>query len=426
LQVLNYTEILGRACHVAWSQRDADKRHNTGLNVYVKGLPAGTDARRLHAEFMRFGAIASVKVGKNASGEALPYGFVHFQDEEAGNEAIAAAAAPEGLKIDDCAVHVEVHKPNTGKNVEDDTNFTSVFVKNIPAAWAAEDLERRLAEFGAVSSATLLPRAAGRSCGFVYFVEHAAAAAAVAALPETPESKGVAGADAAVAELQCCRALSKAEVAAAKQAALEAKKMQRQVSNLGSNLYIKFLPENMTKDMLEAAFSPFGTVSSAKLVTDMAGEGTGVGYVCFSSPADATKALVAMQGAQLDPANPARKLYVALHIPKTLRVSPHRAQQQQHWKVHGRRAGRGRGLQTVQRPIPPIVYPYPQPPAPMPVPYPGHPHQHQQHQPGFGALAGMGIDAGAAADTGARSTEEERLRRIIASLASQLAAGSQK
>merc|ERR1712112_626130 len=52
--------------------------------------------------------------------------------------------------------------------------------------------------------------------------------------------------------------------------------------------------ENTDDDGLERLFSPFGPITSAKIMTDDSGNGKGFGFVCFKSSNDATKAVSEM------------------------------------------------------------------------------------------------------------------------------------
>ncbi|CAN0487684.1 unnamed protein product, partial [Discosporangium mesarthrocarpum] len=65
----------------------------------------------------------------------------------------------------------------------------------------------------------------------------------------------------------------------------------------GVNVYVKNLDEAVTEDMMREAFSQFGTITSARVMVDnQSGQSKGFGFVCFSAPEEATKAISEMNG----------------------------------------------------------------------------------------------------------------------------------
>merc|ERR1711962_225645 len=76
----------------------------------------------------------------------------------------------------------------------------------------------------------------------------------------------------------------------------------------GVNLYIKNLEDGIDDEKLRSEFSTYGTITSAKVMKDDRGNSKGFGFVCFSSPDEATKAVTEMNGRILV----TKPLYVAL------------------------------------------------------------------------------------------------------------------
>jgi len=73
-------------------------------------------------------------------------------------------------------------------------------------------------------------------------------------------------------------------------------------------LYIKNLEDDVDDDKLRAEFEVFGTVTSCKVMRDDKGTSKGFGFVCFSTPDEATKAVAEMNNKMIG----TKPLYVSL------------------------------------------------------------------------------------------------------------------
>merc|ERR1711992_69392 len=103
------------------------------------------------------------------------------------------------------------------------------------------------------------------------------------------------------------RAQKKAERQAELKKKFEQLKLERLNRYQGVNLYVKNLDDSVDDDRLRKEFAPFGTITSAKVMNED-GRSKGFGFVCFSSPEEATKAVTEMNGRIIV----AKPLYVAL------------------------------------------------------------------------------------------------------------------
>jgi polyadenylate-binding protein len=103
------------------------------------------------------------------------------------------------------------------------------------------------------------------------------------------------------------RAQKKAERQAELKRKFEMMKMERMNRYQGVNLFVKNLDDSIDDERLREEFKDFGTISSARVMVED-GRSKGFGFVCFSSPEEATKAVTEMNGRIIV----AKPLYVAL------------------------------------------------------------------------------------------------------------------
>ena len=240
------------------------------------------------------------QVVEDHNGQSKGYGFVHFKTAEAAAEAIAKV---DGMQMGDQIVSVS--KFLTRQEREEagfgTKKFTNVFFKNLSEDVTEEELKKVAEAHGKVTSLIIKRDDEGKSkgFGFVNFEDPESAKAAVEALHES-ELKGK--------SLYVGRAQKAAERRAALKREYDRKRKEYDQKFSGVNLYVKNLDETVTDDQLREAFAKFGTITSAKVMLDSKGVTRGFGFVCFSSPEEATKAVTEMNSQLLG----SKPLYVAL------------------------------------------------------------------------------------------------------------------
>jgi RNA recognition motif-containing protein len=70
---------------------------------------------------------------------------------------------------------------------------------------------------------------------------------------------------------------------------------------MGKKIYVGNLSYNTIEDSLRAAFQPYGTVASAKIITDRdTGNSKGFGFVEMGTDDEARAAIAALNGHELD------------------------------------------------------------------------------------------------------------------------------
>ncbi|KJA27350.1 hypothetical protein HYPSUDRAFT_35211 [Hypholoma sublateritium FD-334 SS-4] len=301
LEQLNYSLIKNRACRIMWSQRDPALRKTGQGNIFIKNLDELIDNKALHDTFAAFGNVLSCKVATDEHGRSKGYGFVHYETGEAADNAIKAV---NGMLLNDKKVYVGHHisrKERQSKLDEMKAQFTNLYVKNLDPETSQEDFEKLFDQFGSVTSALLSVDEEGKSkgFGFVNFENHEEAQKAV----DTLHDMDING-----RKLFVSRAQKKAEREEELRRSYEQAKMEKLSKYQGVNLYIKNLEDDVDDEKLRAEFEVFGTVTSCKVMRDEKGTSKGFGFVCFSTPDEATKAVAEMNNKMIG----TKPLYVSL------------------------------------------------------------------------------------------------------------------
>lgn len=305
LDTLNFTNIKNRPCRIMWCHRDPTLRKTGQGNIFINHLDKSIDNKQLAEYFSIFGNILSCKVSTRGAGESLGYGFVHFEAEES---AVNAIAKVDGKMIAGKKVSVAPFKSKKERGSV--KSFTNVFVKNLPAETTKEQLHELFAAYGTINSSIISiglsdPKNA-RAHGFVNFETAEQAAAAVEALNNS-NYQGK--------PLYVARAQKKDEREKELRDRFEQRKIERQKKNAGVNLYIKYLQDTIDDERLRTEFSKYGSITNAKIMRDEKGNSKGFGFVCFSAPEEATRAVTEMNGKMLE----GKPLYVGLHQRKDQR-----------------------------------------------------------------------------------------------------------
>ncbi|EDO14721.1 hypothetical protein Kpol_1075p1a, partial [Vanderwaltozyma polyspora DSM 70294] len=95
----------------------------------------------------------------------------------------------------------------------------------------------------------------------------------------------------------------------------EAARLEKMTKYQGVNLFVKNLDDSVDDEKLQEEFSPFGTIISAKVMRTEDGKSKNFGFVCFSTPEEATRAITE-KNQQIVAGKP---LYVAIAQRKEVR-----------------------------------------------------------------------------------------------------------
>ncbi|KAK5855027.1 hypothetical protein PBY51_005167 [Eleginops maclovinus] len=299
LDTMNFDVIKGRPVRIMWSQRDPSLRKSGVGNIFIKNLDKSIDNKALYDTFSAFGNILSCKVVCDENG-SKGYGFVHFETQEAAERAIEKM---NGMLLNDRKVFVGRFKSRKEREAELGARareFTNVYVKNFGEDMDEEKLRDVFSAYGHAMSIRVMTDDSGKSrgFGFVSFDRHEDAQKAVDEM-NGKEYNGKL--------IYVGRAQKKMERQTELKRKFEQMKQDRMTRYQGVNLYVKNLDDGLDDERLRKEFTPFGTITSAKVMME-GGRSKGFGFVCFSSPEEATKAVTEMNGRIVA----TKPLYVAL------------------------------------------------------------------------------------------------------------------
>uniref|UniRef100_A0A672M2P3 Polyadenylate-binding protein n=1 Tax=Sinocyclocheilus grahami TaxID=75366 RepID=A0A672M2P3_SINGR len=299
LDTMNFDVVKGKPIRIMWSQRDPSLRKSGVGNVFIKNLDKSIDNKALYDTFSAFGNILSCKVVCDENG-SKGYAFVHFETQDAADRAIEKM---NGMLLNDRKVFVGRFKSRKEREAEMGAKakeFTNVYIKNFGEDMDDPRLKELFDKYGKTLSVKVMtdPTGKSRGFGFVSYEKHEDANKAVEEMNGTELNGKM---------VFVGRAQKKMERQAELKRKFEQLKQERISRYQGVNLYIKNLDDTIDDEKLRKEFSPFGSITSAKVMLED-GRSKGFGFVCFSSPEEATKAVTEMNGRIVG----SKPLYVAL------------------------------------------------------------------------------------------------------------------
>lgn len=295
-QQLNYSELPGkpgRELRVLWSSRDPTVRKRGAGNIFIKNLDPQMTNKQLHELCSQYGPVVSAAQSADDNNNRLGYGHVHFQTEE------AAQAAVDGLnnkEVNGRVLFASLFVRKLEREKEEEKTFKKVFLKNLKSDVTEESLKAFLSAYGTAASAFVNghPKFPTKYA----IVDMSAHEEAVAVIEKLHGEKSELTSE--DSSLFVCRCRKKAD---------RKPTHNDMYQNEGRNLYIKYLPDDLTDERLRAAFAPFGEIESLSLQMTPEGIFRGVAFVCFKTKESADTALRQLNGKMLFDH---RNLYVSL------------------------------------------------------------------------------------------------------------------
>lgn len=243
-------------------------------SLWVGELATDVNESKLFEFFNPIAAVQSVRVCRHAlTRESLGYAYVNFQTPA---DAEAAMENRNYTDLNGKTIRImwAVRDPLMRRS-----NVGNVVVKKLPDSFTDRQLHDIFKEFGSILSVKVARDAKGHSkgYGFVHFDSDRAAKDAI----EVINGMEISGRNLQVESF--------------------VPRNQRQTApDKWNNLFIKNLPKSYSEEQLKAIFTPFGSITSAKVMRDESGASKAFGFVCFADHESAAKAAQTLNEKDVD------------------------------------------------------------------------------------------------------------------------------
>ncbi|KAI7807339.1 putative embryonic polyadenylate-binding protein [Triplophysa rosa] len=247
-------------------------------SLFVGDLHPEVSEFILHQTFSPFGPIQSVRVCRDrVTWRSLRYGYVNFVN------LANAESAMDALMCQDLLGRPMRIMFSQRDSTLRTTGVGNIFIKGLASSIDGASLHDSFSHFGKILSCKVVCDANGsKGYGFVHFATFEAAEKAIKAL------------DGMLLDDQL---VSIGHFKTFEERHVEPKVMAQDNERHypGVSLYVCNLPYSFSEQQLYRAFSPFGSIISAKLMME-AGRSRGFGFVSFSTLEDETTAASVMNG----------------------------------------------------------------------------------------------------------------------------------
>lgn len=291
---LNMRRLKGKTLNIMWHEKDNTLRYNNTANIFVKGINITVKPREIYELFMKYGEILSSKICEDEDGNLLGYGYISYYNLDSAEKAIKELNKKEFKG----SVLELFHFQKKNERLQSYMGNNSLYVKNIPDNTSEDQIKKMFSAYGNITWAKIMEDANKRKFAIIVYDSTDAAVKAKEGL----HGKKIGNEELYVDLLQ--KKNDRRRILNTKIGDINAK-LNHDFKDC--NLYVKNIPLDLTEDTLKEIFSKYGEIKSAKiqkfvLVTKVKDElkeieqSRGFGFVCFTSPEGAQKALKEFNG----------------------------------------------------------------------------------------------------------------------------------
>ena len=285
---LNYQKINGWEIRISFKKSPSD--FDPKANIFIKNLDREVSTKQIDELCQQFGTIMCCCVRTDDNGQSLGYAYVQYENEE---DAKRAVEALNGTTKWGNEIKAEIFVPSKKRTMAK----KNLYLKNFPAEWNKEKVEKFIKDefeaLGAVSCSGVyenkLDEEKIRYYAFVAYEEESHAKDAIDNFHEK-KLEGHAESEEEEQKLYVVYVVPK------RIRKEQLKKQNLALKNL-TNLYIKSMKVETTKEELTAAFSKYGPITSTCVRESKPAniENPTImkfGFVNFKEEADAQKAFL--------------------------------------------------------------------------------------------------------------------------------------
>ena len=314
---LNMKRLKGKALNIMWHEKDNSIRYNNTANIFVKGIPPDVKPREIFELFNKYGEIISIKICEDEDGNLLGYGYINYYSLDSAENAIKELNKK---KIWNSVLEIE-HFQKKNERLQSNLGNNSIYIKNIPDKINENDMKDLFKEFGEITWSKIILDNNGRKFAIIVYSKSESALKA----KEEMNDKIIANSEIGLYVDLLQKKSERKRILISKIGDIN-NKLNQEFKNC--NLYIKNLPYDLTDEKLREIFSKYGEIKSVKiskftLVTKIKDElkeieqSRGFGYVCYTNPESASKAIEELNEKNLPGyENSKRPVIISLFMPK--------------------------------------------------------------------------------------------------------------
>ena len=314
---LNMKRLKGKALNIMWHEKDNSIRYNNTANIFVKGIPPDVKPREVFELFNKYGEIISSKICEDEDGDLLGYGYINYYSLDSAENAIKDLNKK---KIWGSVLEIE-HFQKKNERLQSNLGNNSIYIKNIPDKINENDFKDLFKKFGDITWSKILTDNNGRKFAIIVYSQTENALKA----KEEMNNKKIDDSDIGLYVDLLQKKSERKRILTSKIGDIN-NKLNQEFKNC--NLYIKNLPYDLTDEKLREIFSKYGEIKSVKIskfilqtkIKDELKEieqSRGFGYVCYTNPESAAKAIEDLNEKNLPGyENAKRPIIISLFMPK--------------------------------------------------------------------------------------------------------------